>query len=128
VLCSGILFYYLPVTPESKAEQEARIMELLAEHGVEVVVLARYMQILSPKFIDACPNQIINIHHSFLPAFAGADPYGQAYERGVKIIGATAEDMQRIGREVERRVLAQAVRWHIEDRLMVDESRTVVFQ
>jgi formyltetrahydrofolate deformylase len=153
VLWSGILFYYLPVTPESKAEQEARIMELLAEHGVEVVVLARYMQILSPKFIDACPNQIINIRHSFLPAFAGADPYGQAYERG-KIIGATAhyvtekldagpiicqdvapvshrdtaEDMQRIGREVERRVLAQAVRWHIEDRLMVDESRTVVFQ
>jgi formyltetrahydrofolate deformylase len=150
----SIPFHHLPLTPESKGEQEERMLELLAEHGIDFVVLARYMQILSPKFVDAYPNRIINIHHSFLPAFAGADPYGQAYERGVKIIGATAhyvteeldagpiicqdvapvshrntaEDMQRIGREVERRVLAQAVRWHIEDRVMVDGTRTVVFQ
>jgi formyltetrahydrofolate deformylase len=125
----------------------------LAEHDIDFVVLARYMQILTPQFVEAYPRRMINIHHSFLPAFAGANPYKQAYERGVKIIGATAhyiteeldagpiinqdvahvshrdavEDMQRIGREVERRVLSQAVRWHIEDRVVVDGTRTVVF-
>ncbi len=150
----GIPFYYLPVTQEAKAEQESRILDLLFEHGVNLVVLARYMQILSPKFVGAYPNGIINIHHSFLPAFAGADPYRRAHERGVKTIGATAhyvteeldagpiihqevahvthrdtvEDLARLGREVERRVLARAVRWHLEDRILVDGDRTVVFE
>jgi formyltetrahydrofolate deformylase len=119
-----------------------------------LVVLARYMQILSPQFLDSYHQPIINIHHSFLPAFIGANPYQQAYDRGVKIIGATAhyvtaeldagpilsqdvahishrdgvDDMVRIGREVERRVLAQAVRWHLEDRVLVHGIRTVVFE
>lgn len=148
----NVPFYHLPVTPETKAEQEVQVRKLLAEHDVDFVVLARYMQILTPQFVEAYPRRMINIHHSFLPAFAGANPYKQAYERGVKIIGATAhyvteeldsgpiinqdvarvshrdavEDMQRIGREVERRVLSQAVRWHIEDRVVVDGTRTVV--
>ena len=138
----------------AKAEQEARVVGLLKEHDIDLVVLARYMQILSPEFLDACRRPIINIHHSFLPAFVGANPYRQAHERGVKIIGATAhyvtaeldagpiihqdvvhvshrdtvEDMVRIGREVERRVLARAVRWHLEDRVLVDGARTVVFE
>jgi len=149
----NIRFYHLPVTPESKAEQEDKALKLLAEHSVDFVVLARYMQILTPKFIDAYPNRIINIHHSFLPAFAGANPYERAYERGVKLIGATAhyvteeldagpiinqdvayvshedrvEDLKRTGRDIERRVLSQAVRWHVEDRIITDEARTVVF-
>jgi formyltetrahydrofolate deformylase len=149
----NVPFYHLPVTPETKAEQEVQVRRLLAEHDIDFVVLARYMQILTPQFVEAYPRRMINIHHSFLPAFAGANPYKQAYERGVKIIGATAhyiteeldagpiinqdvahvshrdavEDMQRIGREVERRVLSQAVRWHIEDRVVVDGTRTVVF-
>jgi formyltetrahydrofolate deformylase len=117
-------------------------------------VLARYMQVLSPKFVDAYPSGIINIHHSFLPAFAGADPYRRAHERGVKTIGATAhyvteeldagpiihqdvshvthrdtvDDLVRLGREVERVVLARAVRLHLEDRVLVDGNRTVVFE
>ncbi len=150
----GIPFYHLPVTPETKEEQESQIRELLTDHGIDFIVLARYMQILTPDFVDAYPNRIINIHHSFLPAFAGAEPYKQAYERGVKIIGATAhytteeldagpiinqdvaavnhrhtvEDMQRIGRDIERRVLSRAVLWHLEDRVMVDGIRTVVFR
>jgi formyltetrahydrofolate deformylase len=150
----GIPFYHLPVTKETKAEQESRVLDLLFEHGVDLVVLARYMQILSPKFVAAYPSRIINIHHSFLPAFAGADPYRRAHERGVKTIGATAhyvtdeldagpiihqdvahvthrdtvEDLVRLGREVERRVLARAVRWHLEDRILVDGNRTVVFE
>jgi formyltetrahydrofolate deformylase len=150
----GIPFYHLPVTKETKAEQESRVLDLLFEHGVDLVVLARYMQILSPKFVAAYPSGIINIHHSFLPAFAGADPYRRAHERGVKTIGATAhyvtdeldagpiihqdvahvthrdtvEDLARLGREVERRVLARAVRWHLEDRILVDGNRTVVFE
>jgi formyltetrahydrofolate deformylase len=150
----GIPFHNLPVTKETKAEQESRVLDLLYEHGVDVVVLARYMQILTPKFVDAYPNGIINIHHSFLPAFAGADPYHRAHDRGVKTIGATAhyvteeldagpiihqdvahvthrdtvEDLVRLGREVERRVLARAVRWHLEDRILVDGNRTVVFE
>ena len=150
----GIPFYYLPVTRETKAEQEAQILDLLFEHGVDLVVLARYMQILTPKFVSAYPSRIVNIHHSFLPAFAGPDPYRRAHDRGVKTIGATAhyvteeldagpiihqdvahvthrdsvEDLVRLGREVERRVLARAVRWHLEDRILVDGGRTVVFE
>ena len=120
----------------------------------DLIVLARYMQILSPEFVDQYPGKIINIHHSFLPAFVGSRPYEQAYARGVKIIGATAHyvtaeldagpiieqdvqrvthrdtvaDMRRIGREIERTVLARAVRWHLEDRVLIHEGRTVVFQ
>jgi formyltetrahydrofolate deformylase len=150
----GIPFHHLPVTKASKAEQEARVEKLLQEHNIDLVVLARYMQILSPQFLETHSQPIINIHHSFLPAFIGANPYQQAYERGVKIIGATAhyvtaeldagpilnqevahishrdgvDDMVRIGREVERRVLAQAVRWHLEDRVSVHGIRTVVFE
>ena len=150
----GIPFHHLPVTKETKAEQESSVLDLLSEHGVNLVVLARYMQILSPGFVDAYPGGIINIHHSFLPAFAGADPYRRAHERGVKTIGATAhyvteeldagpiihqdvahvthrdtaQDLVRLGREVERRVLARAVRWHLEDRVLVDRNRTIVFE
>ena len=150
----GIPFFHLPVTTESKAEQEARVEALLREHQIDLMVLARYMQIRSPQLIGSYHQPIINIHHSFLPAFVGASPYNQAYARGVKIIGATAhyvtaeldggpiinqdvahishrdgvDDMVRIGREVERRVLAQAVRWHLEDRVLVDGNRTVVFE
>ncbi len=150
----GIPFHHLPVTKASKAEQEAKVAKLLQEHNIDLVVLARYMQILSPQFLETYRQPIINIHHSFLPAFIGANPYQQAYDRGVKIIGATAhyvtaeldagpilnqdvahishrdgvDDMVRIGREVERRVLAQAVRWHLEDRVSVHGIRTVVFE
>jgi formyltetrahydrofolate deformylase len=150
----GIPFHHLPVTRETKAEQESQMLDLLVGYGVDLVVLARYMQILSPKFVNAYPHRIVNIHHSFLPAFAGADPYRRAHERGVKTIGATAhyvteeldagpiihqdvahvthrdtvEDLVRLGREVERRVLARAVRWHLEDRILVDNGRTVVFE
>ncbi len=150
----GILFYHLPVTTETKAGQKPKILDLLFVRGVNLVVLARYMQILSPKFFAAYPRGIVNIHHFFLPAFAGADPYRRAHESGVKMIGATAhygtekldagpiiyqdvahvshrdtvEDLARHGREVERRVLARAVRWHLEDRILVDGNRTVVFE
>jgi formyltetrahydrofolate deformylase len=154
VQAHGIPFHHLPVSSKSKTEQESKINLLLREYAIDVVVLARYMQILSPDFLSSCASPIINIHHSFLPAFVGANPYRQAYERGVKIIGATAhyvtaeldagpiinqdvahvshrdgvEDMIRLGREVERRVLARAVRWHLEDRILVKNNRTVVFE
>jgi formyltetrahydrofolate deformylase len=150
----GIPFHYLPVAKESKVEQEAQVEKLLREHAIDLVVLARYMQIISPRFLESYRHPIINIHHSFLPAFIGANPYRQAHARGVKIIGATAhyvteeldagpilhqgvahishkdglDDLIRIGREVERRVLAQAVRWHLEDRVLVEGIRTVVFE
>jgi formyltetrahydrofolate deformylase len=150
----GIPFHHLPVTKETKAEQESEILGLLSESRIDVVVLARYMQILMPEFVEAYSDRLINIHHSFLPAFAGADPYRRAHERGVKTIGATAhyvdeeldagpiihqdvahvshrdtvEDLARLGREVERRVLARAVRLHLEDRILVDGDRTVVFE
>ncbi len=150
----GIPFYHLPVTKETKTEQESKILSLLSESGVNLVVLARYMQILTSRFVSAYPSGIVNIHHSFLPAFAGADPYRRAHERGVKTIGATAhyvteeldagpiihqdvahvthrdtvEDLALLGREIERRVLARAVRWHLEDRVLVDGNRTVVFE
>jgi formyltetrahydrofolate deformylase len=154
VLAHGIPFHHLPVARESKDEQEAQVETLLREHAIDLVVLARYMQILSPRFLESYRQPIINIHHSFLPAFIGANPYRQAHARGVKIIGATAhyvtaeldagpilhqgvahishkdglDDLIRIGREVERRVLAQAVRWHLEDRVLVEGIRTVVFE
>ncbi len=149
----GIRFEVVPVTAARKAEAEARERALLTEVGADVVVLARYMQVLSPDFIGAWPNRIINIHHSFLPAFQGARPYHQAHERGAKLTGATAhyvttdlddgpiidqdvirsshrdtvEDLVRKGRDVERTVLARAVRWHLEDRILVHGNRTVVF-
>ena len=149
----GIPYHHVPVEKGRKEEAEERILALLEAEGVELVVLARYMQILSPGFVERFPMRIINIHHSFLPAFAGADPYRQAYERGVKLIGATAHyvteeldqgpiieqdvvrvshrhsvrEMKRLWRELERTVLARAVRWHLEDRILVHENRTVVF-
>jgi formyltetrahydrofolate deformylase len=150
----GIPFHHLPVTKGAKAEQESAVLELLAEHEIDLVVLARYMQVLTPGFVEAYPDRIVNIHHSFLPAFVGADPYRRAHERGVKVIGATAhyvtedldagpiihqdvspvthrdtvDDLVRLGRDIERRVLARAVRWHLEDRILVDGNRTVVFE
>lgn len=148
----GIPFHYLPVTPQTRAAQEREVLYLVRQ-DIDLVVLARYMQVLSPAFIEEFQYRVINIHHSFLPAFAGADPYGQAFDRGVKIIGATAHyateeldegpiieqdvarvshrhtraDLVRLGREVERAVLARAVQWHIEDRVLVDGNKTVVF-
>ncbi len=146
-------YVHIPVAPGAKGSAEARILEQLEAWGVDLVVLARYMQILSPGFVARYPSRIINIHHSFLPAFAGSDPYRQAFERGVKLIGATAhyateeldagpvidQDVVRIshrddvprlrerGQEVERSVLARAVRWHLEDRIAVWGNRTIVF-
>jgi formyltetrahydrofolate deformylase len=147
----GIAYHHVPVERDRKAESEARLLELLRD--VDLVVLARYMQILSGEFLAALGVPVINIHHSFLPAFAGASPYQRAFERGVKIIGATAhyvteeldagpiieqdvarvshreqpETMVRLGRDIERTVLARAVKWHLEDRVLVHGSRTVVF-
>jgi len=147
----GVPYVHLPVTPDTKAEQEAAVLSALDEHGVELVVMARYMQILSDRFVAARP--IINIHHSFLPAFVGANPYRQAYDRGVKLIGATAhyatadldegpiieqdtvhvthrDDVQRLtarGRDLETIVLARAVRAHLEHRVLVHGRKTVVF-
>ncbi|MYI83298.1 MAG: formyltetrahydrofolate deformylase [Chloroflexi bacterium] len=148
----GVPYHHLPVTRETKPEQEQQLLSLL-RGSVDLVVLARYMQILTPTVLDEFPQAIINIHHSFLPAFIGADPYRQARERGVKIIGATAhyatedldegpiieQDVARVshrdtraelirrGREIERVVLARAVRWHIESRILVHGNQTVVF-
>jgi formyltetrahydrofolate deformylase len=149
----GVPFAHVPVTPETRAEAERTLLDHLQAHTVELVVLARYMQILSGDFLDRLGYPVINIHHSFLPAFVGGDPYGQARERGVKIIGATAhyvteqldagpiieQDVERVdhrlgvaqlaevGRDIERRVLARAVRWHLEDRVLLDDAKTVVF-
>ncbi len=147
----GLPYHHVPVHKEHKEEAEARMLELL--QGSDLVVLARYMQILSPEFVAHYPSRIINIHHSFLPAFVGANPYKQAYTRGVKIIGATAHyvteeldqgpiieqdvarvshrhdvtDLVRLGRDLERNVLARAVQWHLEDRIIVYGNKTVVF-
>ena len=149
----GVPFHHLPVTPETKGQQEAAAIELVDRERVDLIVLARYMQILSPAFVARFPSRIINIHHSFLPAFVGANPYRQAFTRGVKLIGATShyvtsdldqgpiieqgvigcshrdtvEDLVRKGRDVEKRVLAAAVRWHLEDRILVYANKTVVF-
>jgi formyltetrahydrofolate deformylase len=148
----GVEYIHIPVTPETKLEAERDQLELLAGK-VDLVVLARYMQILSGDFLKRIGAPVINIHHSFLPAFAGANPYARAHARGVKLIGATAhyateeldegpiieqdiarvshrhdpELLERIGRDVERVVLAKAVSWHVEDRVMVHENRTIVF-
>jgi formyltetrahydrofolate deformylase len=147
----GVPYHHVPVTTETKPASEERLLELLAGH-VDVVVLARYMQILSAEFLDRVGAPVINIHHSFLPAFAGADPYRRAHDRGVKIIGATAhyvtaeldagpiieQDVVRVthaddvdaltglGRDVERQVLVRAVKYHLEDRVRVDGDRTVI--
>jgi len=148
----GIPYHHVPVTPETKREAEQKQLELM-RGKVDAVVLARYMQILSPEMIRHYPNRIINIHHSFLPAFVGSNPYRQAYDRGVKLIGATAhfvteeldagpiieqdvqrvshrdsvEDLKRIGRHIERIVLARSVKWFTEDRILVHGNKTVVF-
>ncbi|MDJ0785778.1 MAG: formyltetrahydrofolate deformylase [Myxococcota bacterium] len=147
-------YHVLPITKATKAEQEAKEIELLQSNGIDLVVLARYMQVLTGDFISHFPQRIINIHHSFLPAFMGGRPYHQARERGVKLIGATAHyattdldegpiieqsvirtshrdtvgDLVRKGRDVERDVLARAVRWHLEDRIVVYGNKTVVFE
>jgi formyltetrahydrofolate deformylase len=149
----GVEFHHLPVSPDTKAAQEAQILELLEQHRIDLVVLARYMQVLTPGFVERWPQRIINIHHSFLPAFAGARPYHQAHERGVKVIGATAhyvtagldegpiieqdvarvshrdtvEDMVHKGRDLEMVVLARAVRLHLERRVIVYGPKTAVF-
>ena len=149
----GVPYHHVPVTPATKPEAEARALALFDEAGVDLVVLARYMQVLSPAVVDRYPRRIINIHHSFLPAFAGAAPYRQAFTRGVKVIGATAHyvtadldegpiieqgvarvthrqsvaDLKRVGQSIERDVLARAVRWHLEGRVLVHGNKTVVF-
>ncbi|WP_017659026.1 formyltetrahydrofolate deformylase [Baaleninema simplex] len=148
----GIDFHHVPITKETKAEQEARELELLQQYDIDLVVLAKYMQILSSDFVEKFPK-VINIHHSFLPAFAGAKPYHRAYKRGVKIIGATAHyvtenldegpiieqdvvrvshrdtvaDLIRKGKDLERMVLARAVRSHLHRRVLSYNNRTVVF-
>ncbi|MFC5463296.1 formyltetrahydrofolate deformylase [Lederbergia graminis] len=149
----GIPFYYIPANKDIRKQVEAQQLEILKKHNIELIILARYMQILTPEFVSHYPNQIINIHHSFLPAFIGARPYERAYERGVKLIGATSHyvtndldegpiieqgvervnhrdkvvDLKRIGRQIERSVLARAVKWHLQDRVIVDGNKTIVF-
>lgn len=149
----GLPFQVIPVTPDTKAEAEGRALALMREHRIDTLVLARYMQIIGPGLIQAYPHRIINIHHSFLPAFPGARPYHSAYERGVKIIGATSHyvteeldrgpiieqdvvhvshkdgvaDLIRKGRDLEKVVLARAVTAHLEHRVLVVGNRTVVF-
>ena len=149
----GIPFRYLPVTADNKAEQEAALEEILAAKNIDLIVLARYMQVLSRDMSNRWRGRIINIHHSFLPSFKGARPYQQAHARGVKLIGATAhyvtddldegpiieqevdrvthamsaEDMAAAGRDIESRVLARAVKWHAEHRVVLDGKRTIVF-
>lgn len=147
-------FEHLPVTnPEEKAEFERRVLEVVAEHDIELVVLARYMQILSPELCDALEGRAINIHHSFLPGFKGANPYRQAHARGVKLVGATAHfvttdldegpiieqnvrrvdhsqsvaELQSLGQDEESRTLTQAVKWFAEHRILLDGQRTIVF-
>jgi len=150
----GIDFHHVPVTKETKADAEAHLLDLVASLDVELVVLARYMQILSEDLCRALAGRVINIHHSFLPSFKGARPYAQAHARGVKLIGATAhyatadldegpiieqdvervdhadtvEELRAMGQDVERRVLARAVRWHAEHRILLNGHRTVIFR
>ncbi|MDY3678463.1 MAG: formyltetrahydrofolate deformylase [Actinomyces urogenitalis] len=149
----GVPFHHIPVTKDTKADAEAELLSLVDCLEVELVVLARYMQILSPALCETLHGNVINIHHSFLPSFKGAKPYQQAHDRGVKLIGATAHyvtpdldegpiieqdvtrashadsalQLQRKGQDVERRVLAQAVKWHAEHRVLLNGHRTVVF-
>ncbi len=148
-----IPFYHLPITAQTKGQQEAKVQSLLKRFDIDLVVMARYMQILSPAFTEAWAGRIINIHHGFLPAFQGANPYAQAYQRGVKMIGATAhyasdeldqgpiieQDVVRVnheldpkglrdvGKDVERRVLNRAVQAHLESRVIIYKNRTIVF-
>ncbi|WP_246131000.1 formyltetrahydrofolate deformylase [Cellulomonas aerilata] len=150
----GIPFHHVPVRRDTKAQAEGRLLELVAELDVELVVLARYMQILSDDLCRALAGRVINIHHSFLPSFKGARPYAQAHDRGVKLIGATAhyvtgeldegpiieqdvervdhtrtvDDLVALGQDVERRALARAVRWHAEHRVLLNAHRTIVFR
>jgi formyltetrahydrofolate deformylase len=149
----GVDFHYISVTKDNKAEAEAAQFKLFDEYNIDLIVLARYMQILSPDFVSRYPQRIINIHHSFLPAFIGARPYHRAFERGVKLIGATGhyvtevldegpiieqgierishrdqvEDLIQKGRDLERVVLSKAVRWHIENRILLYANKTVIF-
>jgi formyltetrahydrofolate deformylase len=150
----GIPFHHIPVTPSSKPEAEQKLLALIDEHDVELVVLARYMQVLSDTVCERLPGRIINIHHSFLPSFKGARPYLQAHNRGVKLIGATAhyvtanldegpiieqdvarvehsdgvEQLAAIGGDLECLALARAVRWHLEHRVLLDGHKTIVFR
>jgi formyltetrahydrofolate deformylase len=149
----GVEFRYIPVTPDTKQQAEEEQRQLLAAQGIDLIVLARYMQILSPEFVDRYPRRIINVHHSFLPAFMGARPYHAAFRRGVKLIGATShyvtaalddgpiieQDVLRVshrdqvdaliekGRDIERAVLSRAVKWHLEHRILGYGNKTVVF-
>jgi formyltetrahydrofolate deformylase len=149
----NIPFFHLPVTPETKLAQEAKLREIVAEKQIDLVVLARYMQVLSPTLCEHLAGRAINIHHSFLPSFKGARPYYQAHERGVKLIGATAhyvttdldegpiieqdvarvnhsmsaEALTEVGSDLECRALARAVKWHAEHRVLVNGNKTVVF-
>lgn len=149
-----IPFHYIPVTKETKADAEQKLLALVDEHGVELIILARYMQVLSDAVCERMPGRIINIHHSFLPSFKGARPYQQAHDRGVKLIGATAhyvtanldegpiieqevsrvnhsdgvEQLAGIGRDLECLALARAVRWHLEHRVLLDAHKTIVFR
>lgn len=149
----GIRFHHIPVTAATRQEAERKQLRLLEESGADVIVLARYMQVLSPEFVQRYPGRIINVHHSFLPAFSGARPYQAAFERGVKLIGATShyvtevlddgpiieQDVTRVshrdqladlvqkGRDLERVVLSRAVRWHLEHRILRYANKTVVF-
>jgi len=149
----GVPFHHLPIDADGKERQEQRLTRLLCDEGVDLVVLARYMQVLTPAFVAAWPQRIINIHHSFLPAFVGANPYRRAYQRGVKLIGATAHyvsddldegpiiaqdvarvghrqsirDLVRLGKEIERTVLARAVEAHLDDAILVHGNKTIVF-
>ncbi|KUG22113.1 formyltetrahydrofolate deformylase [hydrocarbon metagenome] len=150
----GLKFFHFPITPENKKQYESNELKLLREMNIDLVVLARYMQVLSERFLEHYPNKIINIHHSFLPAFAGGNPYQQAYDRGVKIIGATGHyvteqldegpiiaqdvikishrdaiaDIQTKSKDLERIVLARALRLHLEHRILVYGSKTIVFE
>jgi formyltetrahydrofolate deformylase len=149
----GVAYRAVGVTPETKSASETEQLALLEQHGIDLIVLARYMQILSSGFVERYQHRIINIHHSFLPAFSGGRPYQQAHERGVKLIGATAHyatkdldegpiieqdvirashrdtvtELVRKGADVERSVLSRAVRWHLDDRVLVYGNKTVVF-
>ncbi|SIO06987.1 formyltetrahydrofolate deformylase [Algoriphagus halophilus] len=149
----GIPYYYIPVSRDTKMEAEKQQLELMKKHDIDFVVLARYMQIISATFISKFPNRIINIHHSFLPAFVGAKPYHAAYERGVKIIGATAHyvteeldagpiieqevarvrhhntipDLVQIGQDVEKVVLSKAIKYHLDRKVLAFKNKTVIF-
>ena len=149
----GVPFFHVPVEPGDKAGAEGQQLALLAEHRIDLIVLARYMQVLSADFVARWPQRIINVHHSFLPSFSGARPYHRAFERGVKLIGATShyvtadldagpiieqdvvrvshrdglEDLIQKGRDLEKVVLARAVRWHLDHRVLVYDGKTVVF-